>query len=105
MPLADIKALPVPEWAADDCVLLMWVTDPLLEKAFDIIHAWGFTYKTVGFYWAKLRKPELFYNDRSFFTGLAFWTRPNPNPCLLATPGNPHPSRPDAPKLTVPPRR
>ena len=78
MSLADIKALPVAEWAADDCVLLMWATDPLLEKAFDIIHAWGFTYKTVGFYWAKLRKPELFYNDRSFFTGLGFWTRANP---------------------------
>ena len=59
MSLADIKALPVAEWAADDCVLLLWTTDPLLEKAFEIIRAWGFTYKTVGFYWAKLKQPEL----------------------------------------------
>ena len=30
---APIVALPVTEWAADDCVLLLWTTDPLLEKA------------------------------------------------------------------------
>src|SRR5262244_2937164 len=71
MSLGDIKALPVAEWAADDCVLLLWTTDPLLQTAFDVISAWGFTYKTVGFYWAKLKKsvaaPE--YNEASFFTG------------------------------------
>ncbi len=78
MSLADIKALPVAEWAAGDCVLLLWTTDPLLEKALEIIRAWGFTYKTVGFYWAKLNRPEISYNDRSFFTGLGFWTRANP---------------------------
>jgi N6-adenosine-specific RNA methylase IME4 len=105
MSLADIKALPVGEWAADDCVLLLWATDPLLEKAFEIIHAWGFTYKTVGFYWAKLRKPESFYNERSFFTGLGFWTRANPEPCLLATRGHPRRRRADVAKLIVSPRR
>ena len=64
MTLSDIKALPVAEWASDDCVLLLWATDPLLEKAFDVIRAWGFTYKTVGFYWVKLNKyaPRLVYD-------------------------------------------
>ena len=75
MSLADIKALPVADWAADDCVLLLWATDPLLDKAFDVIGAWGFTYKTVGFYWAKLRRPETPFCEGSFFTGLGFWTR------------------------------
>ena len=55
MTLADIMALPVGEWAAKDCVLLLWATDPLREKAFEVIRASGFTYKTVGFYWAKLK--------------------------------------------------
>jgi N6-adenosine-specific RNA methylase IME4 len=107
MSLAEIKALPVAEWAADDCVLLMWTTDPLLEKAFDVICAWGFTYKTVGFYWVKLNKssPQLVYDKRSFFTGLGFWTRANPEPCLLATRGSPHRRRADVPKLIVSPRR
>src|SRR5215471_5767476 len=92
MTLADIKALPVTEWAAEDSVLLLWATDPLLEKAFEVIRAWGFTYKTVGFYWAKLKRsaPRDRYDDSSFFTGLGFWTRANPELCLLATRGKPH---------------
>jgi N6-adenosine-specific RNA methylase IME4 len=105
MSLADIKALPVADWAAEDCVLLLWATDPLLQKAFDIIESWGFTYKTVGFYWTKTKKAELFYNERSFFMGLGFWTRANPEPCLLATRGHPRRRRADVAKLIVSPRR
>ena len=107
MTLADIKALPVADWAADDCVLLLWTTDPLLEKAFDVIRAWGFIYKTVGFYWAKLNKgngsePT---QEKRFFTGLGFWTRANPEPCLLATRGHPKRRSADVRKLVVSPRR
>lgn len=107
MSLADIKALPVAEWAARDCVLLLWTTDPLLEKAFEVIDAWGFTYKTVGFHWVKLNKSatEPVYGTSSFFTGLGFWTRANPEICLLATRGSPRRRRPDVPKLIVSPRR
>lgn len=32
--------------AADDCHLYLWATAPLLREAFDLIDAWGFTYKT-----------------------------------------------------------
>jgi N6-adenosine-specific RNA methylase IME4 len=105
MSLADIKALPVPEWAADDCVLLLWTTDPLLEKAFEIVHAWGFTFKTVGFYWAKLKRPDTSFSETSFFTGLGFWTRANPELCLLATRGKPHRRGTSVRKLIVSPRR
>jgi N6-adenosine-specific RNA methylase IME4 len=107
MPLAEIERLPVAEWAAKDCVLLLWATDPLLPTAFDVIRAWGFTYKTVGFYWAKLNKfadPD-FYRDASFFTGLGFWTRANPELCLLATRGHPKRRRADVRKLIVSARR
>ncbi len=107
MTLPEIKALPVAEWAADDCVLLLWTTDPLLPAAFEVIRAWGFTYKTVGFYWAKLNKsadPTL-YHEASFFAGLGFWTRANPEPCLLATRGHPHRRQADVKKLIVSPRR
>ncbi len=107
MTLADIKALPVGEWAARDCVLFLWATDPLLEKAFEVIRAWGFTYKTVGFYWAKLNRSaaRMPCDESSFFAGLGFWTRANPEPCLLATRGNPHRRRADVRKLIVAPRR
>ncbi len=105
MSLADIKALPVAEWAADDCVLLLWATDPLLEKALETVRAWGFTYKTVGFYWAKLKKLDTSFSERSFFTGLGFWTRANPELCLLATRGKPHRRGANVRKLIVSPRR
>jgi N6-adenosine-specific RNA methylase IME4 len=105
MSLAEIEALPVTEWAADDCVLLLWVTDPLLEKAFQIISSWGFTYKTIGFYWAKLKRAEDLFNENDFFTGLGFWTRANPELCLLATRGHPHRRRANVRKLIVSPRR
>ena len=48
MTLADIMALSVGEWAAKDCVLLLRATDPLLKKAFEVIRAWGFTYKQLA---------------------------------------------------------
>ena len=107
MTLEDIKALPVADWATDDCVLLLWTTDPLLEKAFDVIRAWGFTYKTVGFYWTKLQRnaSPLAFSRASFFTGMGFWTRANPEQCLLATRGKPKRRSADIRKLVVSPRR
>jgi N6-adenosine-specific RNA methylase IME4 len=107
MSLVDIKALPVAEWAADDCMLLLWTTDPLLPTALDVLSSWGFTYKTVGFYWAKLNKSAdpTIYRDSSFFAGLGFWTRANPEMCLLATRGHPHRRNANVRKLIVSPRR
>ncbi|MBM4076212.1 MAG: adenine methyltransferase [Planctomycetes bacterium] len=45
MPLKDICSLPQAKLAATDCVLFMWCTSPTLEEAFDVINAWGFSYK------------------------------------------------------------
>lgn len=102
-----IKALPVADWAAEDSILLLWVTDPLLPKGLELLDAWGFTYKTVGFYWAKLNKaasPHA-YSDTDFFTGMGFWTRANPEQCLLATRGHPKRIAKDVRRLVVAPRR
>jgi N6-adenosine-specific RNA methylase IME4 len=107
MSLEEIKAVPVKQWAAKDCVLFLWTTDPLLEQALGVIRAWGFTYKTVGFHWAKLKRSVAYeqYTDESFFTGLGFWTRANPELCLLATQGKPHRRKANVPKLVISPRR
>ncbi len=43
--------------------------------------------------------------ERDFFTGLGFWTRANPEPCLLATRGHPKRSAGDVRKLLISPRR
>ncbi len=103
----DLAALPVAEWADDACILLMWATDPLLPQAFELIRAWGFTYKTVGFYWAKLNRSASAkaMTERSFFTGLGYWTRANVEQCLLATRGSPKRTGRDVPRLVVAPRR
>ena len=62
---ADICNMGVGKFAKDNAVLLMWVIDPLLDKAFEVINAWGFKYKTVAFTWAKTNKTK-----PGFFTGL-----------------------------------
>jgi len=100
MSLQDICNLPVNNIANDDSVLLMWVVDPLLDKAFKVIEAWGFKYKTVGFTWAKTNKKSL-----GFFTGLGYWTRGNPEMCLLATKGKPKRISKSVPQLVVEQRR
>jgi N6-adenosine-specific RNA methylase IME4 len=107
MSLEEIKAVPVKQWAAKDCVLFLWTTDPLLEQALGVIRAWGFTYKTIGFHWAKLKQSAAHdqYTDQSFFSGLGFWTRANPELCLLATRGNPHRRKANVQKLVISPRR
>ncbi len=107
MTLAEIRALPVASWAAADCVLLLWTTDPWLEKAFEVVRAWGFTYKTVGFLWVKLnpRAPRSGWREEDFFKGLGFWTRANAELCLLATRGRPRRRAGDVPRLIISPRR
>lgn len=84
MSIEDIKALPVSQLAAKDCILFLWITFPLLQEAWSIMEAWGFTYKTVAFVWVKqCRKSE------NLFLGMGYWTRSNAEICLLATKGNP----------------
>jgi N6-adenosine-specific RNA methylase IME4 len=99
----DFAALPVAEAAADDCALFLWAIDPLLPRAIELIKAWGFDYKTVAFYWVKLNSAAK--HDADFFTGLGYWTRANPEQCLLATGGKPMRHGKDVRRLVVEKRR
>jgi N6-adenosine-specific RNA methylase IME4 len=81
--LEDIKKLPISNISADDCVLFMWVTYPFLEKSFEVLKAWGFTYKTVGFTWVKKNK-----KSDGWFWGMGYWTRSNAEICIIATKGS-----------------
>lgn len=47
---------------ADNAVLFMWVTSPLLEDCFEVIKAWGFFYKT-SFIWDKVKHNFGHYNS------------------------------------------
>ena len=86
MSMEDIAKIPVQDIADRDCILFMWCTDPLLNKQIPIIESWGFTYKTVGFYWIKENKDQ---SKTKLWKGTGYWTRCNPEICLLATRGKP----------------
>tara|TARA_Y100000033_G_scaffold26451_1_gene25169 strand:- start:57 stop:482 length:426 start_codon:yes stop_codon:yes gene_type:complete len=84
MSINDIYDLPVNAICSDDCILFIWVIDPMLPEAMEVIKRWGFKYKTVAFTWVKENK-----KSEGYFTGLGYWTRANPEMCLLATKGKP----------------
>ena len=84
----EIKALPVADLANNPCALLMWATSPKAELAFEVIRAWGFTFKTIAFVWVKENR-----KSPGFFTGMGFYTRQNAEFCLLATRGKRSPER------------
>ena len=97
MPLAKLRNIEIP--AADDCALFLWVTDPMLLVGLDLMSTWGFTYKTVAFTWAKTGVGV------PFPMGNGYWTRANPEMCLLGTRGRPKRLHKDVRQLIVAPRR
>jgi N6-adenosine-specific RNA methylase IME4 len=100
---SSLAALPIAELAADNCALFLWTTDPFLPRAIELMQAWGFQYKTVAFYWVKLNTAAKHSGD--FFTGLGYWTRANPEQCLLGTRGKPSRQAKDVKRLVVEKRR
>src|SRR6185436_14912205 len=60
---------------ADDAVLFIWTTNPMLPDTFAVIEAWGFQYKTC-ITWHKLRGK-----------GMGYWFRGHTEHLLLAVRG------------------
>ena len=84
MGIKDICALPIADLADENCVLFLWATYPLLPEALQVITAWGFKYKSIGFQWVKLNP-----KSKTPFYGLGRWTRGNTEPCFIAVKGKP----------------
>ena len=82
MKVDQICALPVKDLAAENCVLFMWATWTNLFQAFQVMEAWGFTYRTLAWDWVKAKK-----NGFGFHFGMGYYTRSNTEPCLLAVKG------------------
>src|SRR5947208_10589416 len=55
MKLDEIKALPVPDIAADKAHLYLWCPNAMLPEGLAVMKAWGFTYKS-NLVWHKIRK-------------------------------------------------
>jgi N6-adenosine-specific RNA methylase IME4 len=73
MPTDAIKTVPVP--AADNAVLFLWSTTPMLPQAIETMQAWGFAFKSY-LVWIK---------DR---TGTGYWTLNRAELLLIGTRGN-----------------
>lgn len=71
---AEICALPVVQWAADNALLFLWTTAPMLARSLPVIGAWGFRYVS-QLVWAK---------DR---VGTGFWVRNRHEIVLVAKRG------------------
>ena len=78
----EIISLPINKISDENAVLFIWSTDYHLEKCMQVIQAWGFQYKTVGFVWFKKNKN----NEPVCFMG-AYTMKSGVELCLLATKG------------------
>jgi N6-adenosine-specific RNA methylase IME4 len=87
MNLAALKALPVASIAAKDAALFMWVVQPQLPEAMEVLQAWGFEFKTVAFAWIKMPSKwsaGLFNTRINPRLGLGYHTRSGMEQCWLA---------------------
>lgn len=108
MSMAEIRDLPVSEWAADDCALFLWICWPQMPDALQVIERWGFKYKTCAFCWVKAdaRQPEMFGDGSTKpRMGMGYWTRANSEVCLLATRGKPKRLHADVRQAIIEPPR
>ena len=46
MSIEELRAFPIPKWAASDAHIYLWITNRSLPKGFDLLDAWGFRYIT-----------------------------------------------------------
>lgn len=108
MTLDALARLPVMDLARPDCLVGLWVVDSMLPEGLALLEQWGFRYVTVGFTWIKthdlfesdgLRLAQLYraveagdwnaFGEALTPMGLGYWSRANPEMCLLGTLGAP----------------
>ena len=94
MSVEQMARLPVSQLAKPDCALFMWGIASHLPQALQLGAAWGFTYSSKAFTWAKLNKKAIADKRRcddasAYFMGMGHGTRRNTEDCWLFTRGNP----------------
>ncbi|MBA7579586.1 hypothetical protein ES695_00015 [Candidatus Atribacteria bacterium 1244-E10-H5-B2] len=62
MTIQELCDLNIRNIAADDAVLFLWVTSPILPECFSVINAWGFEY-SASFIWDKIKHNWGHYNS------------------------------------------
>lgn len=100
MTFSALAKMPIDSLAADDAILFLWATWPLLSEAIDLMPRWGFSYKTIGFIWVKTNP-----KSGTPFIGMGNWTRSNSEPCLLGVRGKPKREGAAVSSVVLSPRR
>lgn len=77
-PFEVIKARPVQDIAATDCVLFLWVTVPHEELGHQVMKAWGFDYKS-----------QMVWTKTGGAPGTGYWSRVDHEILLIGTRGKP----------------
>jgi N6-adenosine-specific RNA methylase IME4 len=72
--LEEIKKRDIPSISANDCVLFLWATVPMLPHALEVLDAWGFRYVS-HFCWVKSK------------AGTGYWNRNKHELLLIGTHG------------------
>jgi N6-adenosine-specific RNA methylase IME4 len=89
MNLDELKELPVPDIAYDDCALFLWTTSPKLKQALELLDSWDFEYKTCAI-WDKKK------------IGMGYYFRQQHELLIVATKGNiPAPDPNDRPSSII----
>lgn len=83
MSFDDLKQLPISKIGCKNSIMFMWATSPLIPKQIEIMEYWGYSFKTFGFTWVKTNKVS-----PSYFIGLGYYTRSNPEYCLIGVKGS-----------------
>ncbi|MCB1423211.1 MAG: DNA methyltransferase [Nitratireductor sp.] len=86
MTLEEIKRLPVQHLCQKDCLLWLWVTNPMLPQGLEVMDAWGFKYSTHGV-WRKITK----HGKLGF--GYGYRLRSSHETFLIGTRGKPKSTR------------
>lgn len=82
MSIDAIKAMPVAQLAAPNCLLWLWCTNPIIDQAIEVLRAWSFTFKTAGT-WVKRTKNGVLH------FGIGYHLRSANEPFLIGTIGSP----------------
>lgn len=82
----QLKALPVSEVAAKDCLLHMWTISSHVDQAIELGKAWGFTFKSLGIVWVKTQKSD----PEKPKMGMGKWLRQDAEIGLIFTKGKPN---------------
>lgn len=90
MSLDEIKNIPIFDICNKNSVLFLWATFPQIKQGLDVLESWGFEYVNTAFVWIK--RNEKSGKDS---VGMGYWTRANPEICLLGKKGNMKPLRHD----------